>query len=232
MARLEDLSYPTNELWAYSDQHGWVVQDDDDPRNRGQSTRTIIRCRDWAEIQVPIGEPTPAQIPFRIYLNSVGARKLDEEIGRLRALQTTYASRKREIIAIAQALLIGQRRLQLLERNTAILLLRAAKNTPHASLVAKTLGRELTYEELLETAEWRQRRVQVLVRDSFQCQQCGRDGSDIDSHILQVHHQSYDDDKLPWEYPDELLTTLCKDCHRIAIRPARLPNNQMADKIG
>ena len=31
---------------------------------------------------------------------------------------------------------------------------------------------------------------------------------------LQVHHKYYQIDKLPWEYPDETLETLCVECHQ------------------
>ncbi|MBK7212937.1 MAG: hypothetical protein IPH88_06500 [Bacteroidales bacterium] len=32
---------------------------------------------------------------------------------------------------------------------------------------------------------------------------------------LNVHHEYYQDGKLPWEYPDESLHTLCSECHLI-----------------
>ena len=32
--------------------------------------------------------------------------------------------------------------------------------------------------------------------------------------VLQVHHQYYIEDKLPWDYPNESLITLCINCHQ------------------
>ena len=67
----------------------------------------------------------------------------------------------------------------------------------------------IDYKELLTTVEWRERRKPVLARDDFKCQGCGSlDG-------LEVHHQKYGRGCLPWEVPDEWLTTLCWDCHRL-----------------
>jgi predicted HNH restriction endonuclease len=38
----------------------------------------------------------------------------------------------------------------------------------------------------------------------------------IDYHptFLHVHHKYYIKDKLPWEYPSDALTSLCKNCHQ------------------
>ena len=31
--------------------------------------------------------------------------------------------------------------------------------------------------------------------------------------MLNVHHKQYRVDRLPWQYPDDALITLCEDCH-------------------
>lgn len=39
-------------------------------------------------------------------------------------------------------------------------------------------------------------------------------GSQIFIKGLHIHHRYYQDGKLPWEYPDEALQTLCWHCHK------------------
>jgi len=46
-----------------------------------------------------------------------------------------------------------------------------------------------------------------MYRDAYSCTTCGT------TKHLQVHHQYYEDNKLPWEYPDDCLVTLCETCH-------------------
>ena len=100
MGLLEDMSCPPNELWAHSGEHGWIVYDDNDPRNSGPGRRVIIRCKDWAEIEVPRGEPKPpAYVPFRMYFNCLGGREVEREVANLLALQHSFALRKHEIVA-------------------------------------------------------------------------------------------------------------------------------------
>ena len=54
----------------------------------------------------------------------------------------------------------------------------------------------------------------------------------IDSHdeyywifnkTLHVHHKYYNLKKLPWEYPNEALTTLCDDCHKEVHAKNKIP---------
>src|SRR5438105_2300194 len=105
MGLLEDMSCPANELWAHSDEHGWIVYDDNDPRNNGSGTRIIVRCKDWVEIEVPRGEPKPpAYVPFRMYLNfkSLGGRAVERAVADLLTLQKAFALRKHEFVARAR----------------------------------------------------------------------------------------------------------------------------------
>lgn len=50
----------------------------------------------------------------------------------------------------------------------------------------------------------------VKKRDGYQCSHCNRSPPDV---VLQVHHEFYIPDKLPWEYSLSDCTTLCKGCH-------------------
>ena len=47
-----------------------------------------------------------------------------------------------------------------------------------------------------------------MQRDDFTCQICG-----CKEKMLHVHHTAYEKGKMIWDYPDEMLITLCEDCH-------------------
>ena len=71
-----------------------------------------------------------------------------------------------------------------------------------------------TYGALLFRPEWRAKREIILKRDLNRCVICS------DSISLQVHHRQYhfivkdNKFKLPWEYSENLLITLCESCHK------------------
>ena len=60
------------------------------------------------------------------------------------------------------------------------------------------------------SASWRALRRQIFERDGWRCMTCGKVCEETD---LQVHHLYYLKDKMPWEYPPEALTSMCKGCH-------------------
>ncbi|MBF4491892.1 HNH endonuclease [Flavobacterium sp. MR2016-29] len=70
-----------------------------------------------------------------------------------------------------------------------------------------------SYGSLLFTTEWKNKRIQILDRDQ-KCLIC------FSIENLQVHHRQYhfivreNKFKLPWEYDEYLLITLCESCHR------------------
>lgn len=67
----------------------------------------------------------------------------------------------------------------------------------------------LSYAEQLRHPNWQRKRLQILERDEWSCQAClARDRE------LHVHHKVYVKGRLAWEYADEELQTLCKDCHQ------------------
>lgn len=68
----------------------------------------------------------------------------------------------------------------------------------------------MTYEEQLQTPEWRYVRSRVLERDMYRCVKCQSDRN------LQVHHKEYLAGKMAWEYNDSYLMTLCDRCHKVA----------------
>jgi 5-methylcytosine-specific restriction endonuclease McrA len=57
--------------------------------------------------------------------------------------------------------------------------------------------------------KWQKKRLEIMSRDNFQCQNCYDD-----SNTLNVHHRYYIQNTKPWEYPEELLITLCEECHK------------------
>lgn len=69
----------------------------------------------------------------------------------------------------------------------------------------------MTYLDLLKDPKWQKVRLKILERDNFTCTYCGGD-----EETLHVHHKIYLPNRKPWEYEDDCLTTLCKDCHQYA----------------
>jgi 5-methylcytosine-specific restriction endonuclease McrA len=70
----------------------------------------------------------------------------------------------------------------------------------------------MSYNELLKTEQWKERRLKIIARDNDKCQ--ASSCKSVNSH-LQVHHREYLSYELnPWEYPDDMLITLCNVCHK------------------
>jgi hypothetical protein len=67
-----------------------------------------------------------------------------------------------------------------------------------------------TYAEKLKDPRWQKRRLEILTRDNWTCQDCGSKDK-----TLHVHHWMYVHGLDPWSYADQLLITLCHDCHQL-----------------
>lgn len=65
-----------------------------------------------------------------------------------------------------------------------------------------------TYTEKLADPLWKKRRLERLKLAGNECESCGETGK-----TLHVHHRVYHRGHEPWEYTDEELEVLCKDCH-------------------
>lgn len=65
----------------------------------------------------------------------------------------------------------------------------------------------MTYSEKLKDPRWQKKRLEILQRDDFTCQNCGGKNK-----TLHVHHKIYRANE-PWDEPNANLITLCKDCH-------------------
>ena len=65
----------------------------------------------------------------------------------------------------------------------------------------------MKYREQLRTTKWKKKKNSILKRDNYKCVKCG------ETTNLQVHHIYYVNDHKAWEYPNNALMTLCKECH-------------------
>ena len=66
----------------------------------------------------------------------------------------------------------------------------------------------MDYSEKLHSPKWQRKRLEIFQRDNFKCVACGNDENE-----LQVHHVAYLGNIEPWEYPNDMLRTLCEICH-------------------
>ena len=66
------------------------------------------------------------------------------------------------------------------------------------------------YSELLKDPRWQKKRLEIFNRDKFRCRTCS---SDVKT--LNVHHLIYLRNTEPWDYPNELLFTVCEGCHKL-----------------
>lgn len=69
-----------------------------------------------------------------------------------------------------------------------------------------------SYSDLLRHPSWQRKRLEILEREDFTCEQCG--GEKGEALPLHVHHMYYERGLKPWEYPDESLRCLCETCHK------------------
>lgn len=71
-----------------------------------------------------------------------------------------------------------------------------------------------SYGNLLFDPRWKTKRAAIVSRDSNRCVICEN------TDELQVHHRQYHfiksahAFKMPWDYADDLMITLCKSCHQ------------------
>ena len=81
-----------------------------------------------------------------------------------------------------------------------------------------------TYGALLFDQRWITKRAEILLRDNHQCVICSRQEN------LQVHHRQYhyvkalEQFKAPWDYDNNLMITLCEQCHSRGHDKFKVPN--------
>jgi len=64
------------------------------------------------------------------------------------------------------------------------------------------------YSEFLKSPKWQKKRLEIMQRDGFKCAICKNT-----ERMQHVHHISYIEGKKPWEYDNNMLITLCDQCH-------------------
>lgn len=65
------------------------------------------------------------------------------------------------------------------------------------------------YWQLLRDPRWQRKRLEILNRSDFSCDECG-----ATDKTLNVHHKSYKKGAKPWEYEEHELASLCEECHK------------------
>lgn len=65
----------------------------------------------------------------------------------------------------------------------------------------------MNYSEKLKDPRWQKKRLEILTRDEWECKICC-----TKEKTLNVHHIGYSGNN-PWETENNLLLTLCEDCH-------------------
>ena len=70
-----------------------------------------------------------------------------------------------------------------------------------------------SYSDLLNTKEWRNKRLKIIKRDNCRCIYCG---NRFHLHVHHKYYSAYPNGVLvdPWNYPDDALITLCSYCHQ------------------
>lgn len=67
----------------------------------------------------------------------------------------------------------------------------------------------MKYEDQLKTDKWQIKRDFIIKRDNYTCYLCSYHGL-----LLNVHHIKYLPNRMAWDYPKDLLFTVCRGCHK------------------
>lgn len=67
----------------------------------------------------------------------------------------------------------------------------------------------INYENQLKDPRWIKKRDEILKRDFYECFNCSNENN------LEVHHIRYFKNQYAWEYINNHLITLCRECHKI-----------------
>jgi hypothetical protein len=68
----------------------------------------------------------------------------------------------------------------------------------------------VSYADQLKSPFWQRRRLEILSRSGFSCENCGDE-----KETLHVHHKRYVKGRKAWEYPGHELRVLCAPCHEL-----------------
>lgn len=78
----------------------------------------------------------------------------------------------------------------------------------------KKHSKQSSYARQLLDPRWQKKRLDILSRDRFTCVKCGDK-----ARTLHVHHKYYVTGRMPWQYPDVSLESLCEKCHQHGSNP-------------
>ena len=70
----------------------------------------------------------------------------------------------------------------------------------------------MTYTEQLQDPRWKARALEIKEAADWRCEDCYRHAKDLESP-LEVHHCFYVTWMMLWDYPNELLICVCRECH-------------------
>lgn len=85
-------------------------------------------------------------------------------------------------------------------------------------------GVKKTYGELLRDPRWQKRRLEIMSRAEFHCEQCDDGGT-----TLNVHHKLYRKGAMPWDYTDDELACICENCHKTEHQARESLNRALAE---
>lgn len=71
----------------------------------------------------------------------------------------------------------------------------------------------ISYKDQLKDKRWHIKRNSILLRDNHQCKNTNCQYRDDNSVIIEVHHLDYIAGTMAWDYPDDMLISLCRKCH-------------------
>ncbi len=71
----------------------------------------------------------------------------------------------------------------------------------------------MTYKEQLKDRRWQIKRNKILDRDKNECQNKNCAHRKDNTVLIEVHHLDYIADTMAWDYPDDMLISLCRKCH-------------------
>ena len=66
----------------------------------------------------------------------------------------------------------------------------------------------MNYSDKLKSPLWQKKRLEILKANKWKCKLCKDEET-----TLHVHHNSYEQGREPWEYPNSNFTVLCEHCH-------------------
>ena len=76
----------------------------------------------------------------------------------------------------------------------------------------------IPYEDQLKDIRWIRKSNLILIRDNFKCQHIG---CVVQYKGIEVHHIDYINGLMAWEYPDDMLITLCRIHHEAEFKTKR-----------